>query len=602
MNKRNSLSYIIIIYFLLVGSFVGSYAQENRKMGDQIDTHQDSSLQHKKLTDSMLIENLQVQIQELKLNEILYQNEIGIKGRQDSIKRANQKRQIDSLRAITTGVPLIVEGDTLFRFYARRGGVLPIDRVEKAQTLIVSLGKRLSLTTDSVYVYESEFTSDIMSGDKVIMSLTDHDALWQNADRHELAVEYANIIDKEISKLHEKYGLREKVKNVLLFILVIAVQIALIYFTTRLFKRFKVYLRKTAQTKLKPISIKTYEFLDTEKLGYILVFIATILKYVVLLVQLAITIPILFAIFPETKEYASLFFSYVWDPAKDILKSIGSFIPSLFKIIVIYLCFKYLIRGLKYIANEIATGKLTINGFYADWAFPTYYILRFLMYSFMVIMIWPLLPNSSSPIFQGVSVFIGLIISLGSTSVIGNLMAGLVITYMRPFRIGDQIKLNDTTGTVLEKTPFVTRIRTPKNEIITIPNSFMLSSQTTNYTTSAQKFGIIVHSNITVGYEIPTKQVQDVLLEAAAMTSTLLKEPSPFVLILELDDFYCRYQINGYTEEDKTLPRVYTELHQNIIDKFHEAGIEILSPHFYAQRDGNDVMMPSEYKGNIKPK
>lgn len=577
------------------------YSQEKNESESNDKIHQDSSTLHKQSKDSVLIQELQVQIQELKLNQILYQNERESKGKEDSIKRAHQKKQIDSLRTITKGVPLIIEGDTLLTFYARRGGVMPGDRAERAEELILSLGKRLSLNPDSVYVYESEFTSDIMSGDKVIMSLTDHDALWQNADRHELAENYANIVAKEITKLHEKYGLREKVKNILLFVLVIAVQITLIYFTNRLFRRFKLYLRKMAETKLKPVSIKTYEFLDTEKLGHILVFIATILKYIVLLIQFAITIPILFAIFPETEEYATLFLSYIWNPAKDIFKSIGSFIPNLFKIGVIYLCFKYIIRGLKYIANEIATGKLTINGFYTDWAFPTYYILRFLMYSFMMIMIWPLLPNSSSPIFQGVSVFIGLILSLGSTSVIGNLMAGLVITYMRPFRIGDQIKLNDTTGTVLEKTPFVTRIRTPKNEIITIPNSFILSSQTTNYTTSAQSFGIIIHSNITVGYEIPTKQVQDLLLEAADMTSTLLKEPQPFILITELADFYCCYQINGYTKEDKALPRVYTELHKHIIDKFHEAGIEIISPHFYAQRDGNDIMMPPEYKKGGDP-
>lgn len=579
-----------------MGFATNIYSQEKTESESKGNVLQDSSSLHKQSKDSLLIQELQVQIQELKLNQILFQNERESKGKEDSIKRVRQKMQIDSLRTITKGTPLIIEGDTLLLFYARRGGVMPSDRAEKAEDLILSLGKRLTLKPDSVYVYESDYTSDIMSGDKVIMSLTDQDALWQSADRHELAVNYANIIAKKIAELQEKYGLREKVKNILFFVLVIAVQVALIYFTNRLFRRFKRYLKKAAQTKLKPISIKTYEFLDADKLGHILVFIATILKYIVLLIQFAITIPILFAIFPETEEYASLFLSYLWNPAKDIIKAVGSFVPNLFKIIVIYLCFKYIIRGLKYITNEIATNKLTINGFYPDWAFPTYYILRFLLYSFMMIMIWPLLPNSSSPVFQGVSVFIGLILSLGSTTVIGNLMAGLVITYMRPYRIGDQIKLNDTTGIVLEKTPFVTRIRTSKNEIITIPNSFILSSQTINYTTSAQSFGIIVHSNITVGYEIPTKQVQDLLLEAADMTSTILKDPIPFVLITELADFYCCYQINGYTKEDKALPRVYTELHKNIIDKFHEAGVEILSPHFYAQRDGNNIMMPPEFK------
>ena len=159
-------------------------------------------------------------------------------------------------------------------------------------------------------------------------------------------------------------------------------------------------------------------------------------------------------------------------------------------------------------ANEIATEKLKISGFYPDWAFPTYYILRFLAYSFMLIMIWPLLPSSNSEIFQGVSVFIGLVISLGSTTVIGNLMAGLVTTYMRPFKVGDRIKLQDTEGDVVENTPFVTRIRTPKNDIITVPNSFILSSQTLNYSSSARQYGIIVHTKVTIGYDIDWKMVE----------------------------------------------------------------------------------------------
>ena len=211
-------------------------------------------------------------------------------------------------------------------------------------------------------------------------------------------------------------------------------------------------------------------------------------------------------------------------------------------------------------------------------------------------MIWPLLPNSNSPAFQGISVFIGLIISLGSTTVIGNLMSGLVITYMRAFKIGDQIKLNDTIGNVVEKTPFVTRVRTSKNELITIPNSFILSSQTVNYSASARNYGIIIYSDITVGYDIPRKQVEDLLIEAATNAEGVLKNPAPFVLVKELEDFYCCYQINAYTDRDLAMPKVYSNLHKNIMDRFHEEGIEILSPHFYAERDGNEIVMPSQYK------
>lgn len=553
--------------------------------------------------DSIKIEELTLEIQELKLKEILIRNEqenLGKKSaKDDSIKKDIQRKQIDSLRRVIKGVPLIVEGDTLFTLYAKRGGANPKDRAEKAKEMILFLGKKLTMNVDSVYIFESDYVTDIMSDDKVIIEFTDQDGLWQNTSREELAKQYLPVISNKIKQLQNEYGLEVKIKGLLLFLLVIVVQIALIYLTNKLFRKLKLYIVKLAQTKLKLVAIKDYEFLDTHRQRRILTFIANILKYILILIQLMISISILFSIFPETEKITYLLLSYIWIPAKDIFFSIVKYVPNIFKITLIYIVFKYIIRGLKYVANEIATEKLKITSFYPDWAYPTYYIVRFLLYSFMIILIWPLLPSSESPVFQGVSVFIGLIISLGSTTVIGNLMAGLVITYMRPFRIGDQIKLNETTGSVMEKTPFVTRIRTPKNEIVTIPNSFILSSQTVNYSMSARDYGIIVNSILTVGYEVPWKQVQQLLIEAALKTNGVVSDPKPFVLVKELADFYCCYQINAYTHEDQSLPRIYSELHRNIIDRFNEAGVEIMSPHFYSRRDGNDVMMPPEYK---KPK
>lgn len=591
-----------VLWVVLVVMPIAVYAQ--KKHGEAKHTEKvvagsgenlDSVILTRKEKDSLLIDDLRYKLQEYQLSEIVLKNQLyktGESARTDSINKARKRAQIDSLRILTPGVPVVIEGDTLFKLYARRGGVSPVNRAQSTTDAILKIGKRLSFVRDSLYIFESDYASDIMCGDKVIVSLTDQDGLWQNTTRSELAKKYMPVISKEISLLQEKYGLRMKIQGFLLGFLIVAAQIGLIFLTNWLFRKLRRRIVRIVNTKLKPLKIKDYEFLDVHKQGRILLFTSNIARLFFILIQLVISIPILFSIFPETKSFAYILFSYIWNPTKDILIAIVNYIPKIFKILIIYICFKYFVRGMKYMANEIATEKLKISGFYPDWAFPTYYILRFLTYSFMLIMIWPLLPNSNSEIFQGVSVFIGLVISLGSTTVIGNLMAGLVTTYMRPFKVGDRIKLQDTEGDVIEKTPFVTRIRTPKNDIITVPNSFILSSQTLNYSSSARQYGIIVHTKVTIGYDIDWKMVEKLLIAAALRTESIDHEPEPFVLATRLDDFYCNYEINAYTKDAHSLPLVYSNLHKSILDMFNRAGIEIMSPHFYAGRDGSIPQVP----------
>ena len=268
-------------------------------------------------------------------------------------------------------------------------------------------------------------------------------------------------------------------------------------------------------------------------------------------------------------------------------------------IFIIWYVIKYLVRFVHYLSREIEAGRLKFGGFYPDWAMPTFHIIRFLLYAFMIAMIYPYLPGSRSGVFQGISVFVGLIVSLGSSTVIGNIIAGLVITYMRPFKLGDRIQLNDTTGNVIEKTPLVTRIRTPKNEVVTIPNSFIMSSHTVNYSSSAREYGLIIHSEVTIGYDAPWRQVHQLLIEAALNTPGVIDDPRPFVLETSLSDWYPVYQINAYIREADKLAQIYSDLHQNIQDRFNEAGVEIMSPHYMAMRDGNESTIP---KDDLRPK
>lgn len=546
------------------------------------------------VNDSIVL-SLNNQIQELKLQGIMMQEQLertGKSAKEDSLRQVARKARVDSLRNVTPGAPLVVDGDTLLVIYARKGGMLPEARVSAAKSKIYEVGKRLTMFVDSLYVFDSEVSSDVMVGEDVLLSVTDLDALWMGMERVELAETYREVISKKVDQLHETYGLQQKLQSLGWVALIIAVQVLLIWFIVWLFHRWKFSVTRKLLGRIKSVVIKNYPLLDTHRLGVAIIFVFNLVRLLLILLVVLVGLGFMFSFFPETKTVTYTVVGFIWNPLSDILKSVVAYLPNLFKIIVIIICFHYLLKLVRYFANEVASGRLKINGFYADWAMPTHTLLRVLLYSFMLVMIWPLLPNSDSEIFQGVSVFIGVVVSLGSTSVVGNVMSGLVMTYMRPFRIGDFIRFGDTEGEVIEKSMLVTRIRTRKNDIVTIPNSNMMSSQTSNYTFSAQRYGIIVHTKITIGYDEPWKKIESLLVQAAENTDGIKRHPKPFVRITALDDFYVEYEINGITDRAKTLSTVYSALHQQILDTMHGAGVEIMSPHIEAQRSELPLQIP----------
>lgn len=554
-------------------------------------------------SDSVRLTKVQEELAAVRLNEANLRMEIEqmklTAYAADSVKRTRQKQRIDSLRQVTQGVPVIVDDDTLFYFYAKRGGHTPQQRAENVANDITALGKRFNLKPDSLYIESSDIVTDVMYDNKVIVSFTDQDGLWEGCTRDQLAAEKRLVILEKLKVMKEEHGFLQLCKRVAYFVLVLVGQFLLFWGTNWLFRRVKVRIVKLRNTRLKPFSIQDYELLDTHKQVKLLIFLASLVRYAFMLLQLLLSVPLLFSIFPQTKNLAFQLFSYIWNPVKSILVGIVSYIPNLFTIFVICLAIRYLVRLFRYLAGEVQSERLKLRGFYPDWAIPTYHIIRFLLYAFMIAMIYPYLPGSNSGVFQGISVFVGLIVSLGSSTVIGNIIAGLVITYMRPFKIGDRIKLNDTTGNVIEKTPLVTRIRTPKNEVVTIPNSFVMSSHTVNFSQSAREYGLIIHSEVSIGYDVPWRKVNKLLIEAALNTPGVVDDPRPFILSTSLNDWYPVYQVNAYIKDADKLAQIYSDLHQSIQDRFNEEGIEIMSPHYMAVRNGNASTLPP--KGETEP-
>lgn len=534
-----------------------------------------------KSTDNIKKEELLAQIEKIKTEEFN--------------KKENIKRQIDSLKAFVKGYPVAPFNDTLFYVYTKLGAFAPKARAIAIVDKIKTLEKDFFFKPDSLQTSESEQSIDLFYKDLIILSITDKDAIWMGTTKEELANNYKSKIKNAIEKYRDETSIKTILTEIGLAILVILIGWVIIYFVNRLFRWTKQKIHNAKGKYVNGIKIRNYELFTADSEIKALEIVNNILRWLVILLVLYLMIPVLFGIFPWTKNFSSTLLGYVLNPLKHIILSIWNYLPNLITIIVILFVFSYVIKGIKFFKKEIENERLAIPGFYPDWATPTYQIIRILLFAFLIIVIFPYLPGSNSQVFKGVSVFLGVLFTFGSSGSLSNVIAGLVLTYMRAYKIGDRVKIGDITGDIVSKSLLVTRIRTIKNEDITIPNSTIMGSHTINYSSSAKDLGLIVNTTITIGYDAPWKQVHQLMIDAALATELILKEPKPFVLQTSLDDFYVSYQINAYTNEANQQAVIYSNLHQNIQDKFNEAGVEIMSSHYSNIRDGNQVTIPKDY-------
>ena len=559
-----------------------NYIRQQQRADSMAKAQLESQISALKTTDNVQKEILQKRLQELTSR--------------DARRLALRKAQIDSLRATATAFPVIgFFSDTLFPIYSKLGSFSAYDRAQAISTRIQRLADDFSFRSDSLRAVPTETTVDLVVGETIITSISENDALWNNTTQTELADTYRDIIGRAVMQYRVETNFVTLAKEIGLALFTLLVIVVLVYYISKFFGWTALKLQAYEGERIRGVKINNYTLLDAKRQVAALVTINTMLKWIVILLTIYVALPVLFGIFPWTKTYADTLLGYILNPIKNILRGFLNYLPNLITVIVIVVVFRYVLKALKFLKTEIENGDLTLSGFYPDWANPTYQIVRVLVYAFMLIVIFPYLPGSDSPIFQGVSVFLGFLFTFGSAGSLSNIIAGLILTYMRLFRIGDRVKIGDVSGDVIEKSMLVTRIRTIKNELVSIPNSTVMSSHTVNYSSDAPDKGLIIHTTVTIGYDVPWRTMHQVLIDAALRTELVSCEPAPFVLQTSLEDFYVAYQINAYVRAANKQAVIYSNLHQNIQDVCNERGIEILSPHYRAARDGNASTIPAEY-------
>jgi small-conductance mechanosensitive channel len=500
-----------------------------------------------------------------------------------------------SVIAESAGASVEIDGRPILVIYARIGSFSPQDRAEAIQQRIITVGKDGSISADAIRTEDRGDWTEILIGEDRIMGITEADAVGADRPRSELASEYTEIIRQVVIQYRDDHTARHLVWAVVYTLLATVacalLILGLLWFRKRLRKRLDAKSGDTDQTTpTQAVGVRLGHYL-----GQPLLVISRIGFWIIVLAILQAYGTVVLRFFPATKHASYHVTNWLFSQFAGFGTNVIAYTPNLVLLAFIFLITSYLIKVNEYFFGELRDEKLRISGFYPDWAEPTAKLTRVLILMASVIVAFPYLPGSQSTAFKGISVFLGVLLSLGSTSAVAHGVAGTILTYMRAFQVGDFVRIGNDVGEVTERTLLVTRICTQKNEVVTIPNGTVLGGVVVNYSAEAQKGGVIFHTVVTIGYSAPWRQIHGLLTSAALATEGVLHDPAPFVLQTALNDFYVSYELNAYTAKPRAMQNIYSVLHQNIQDGFNEAGVEINSPHYAALRDGNETTIPQSY-------
>jgi small-conductance mechanosensitive channel len=498
---------------------------------------------------------------------------------------------------VTPAGQVVIDGRPVLTVYEPVAHLTPEARALGIERRIVALARETSIPPESVRLQPRDVWTEILAGNNVIMAVTDADAKAAGKSRQLLASEDAESIGRTIQAYRQDHSWRMILRAILKTVLVVLLLVVVLW----LLRRLRLFLRVRIEEQIREgteLEVKSVWHLSFAYVGPTMMAVGTFLRwlFIVGLCEAALTVTLGF--YSSTREISHTMIQWVFSQLEMLGSSAVNYLPKLLIVAVIAIITNYAVRLVRLLFAQIQKGDLKISGFYPDWAEPTERLIRIMILALALIVAFPYLPGATSPAFRGISIFVGVLLSLGSSSAVASAIAGVILTYMRSFLVGDWVQIGDTMGEVVEKTLLVTRLLTPKAEVITIPNSAVLSGSVKNYSTEAKKAGVILYTAVTIGFDAPWRTVHQLLIGAALATDHVLRQPAPFVLQRSLDNFYVTYELNAYTNTPSEVLNIYSDLHRNIQDKFNDAGVEICSPHFSSLRDGNTIAIPEQY---IKP-
>lgn len=435
-----------------------------------------------------------------------------------------------------------------------------------------------TVRTDSLTIVPEPFGLGIRAGNHLLVYVADADARIESATPAILAELHRRRIAESIDRYRAERTPERLLRSLALSVVATVAAAGAIVLFGWLFRRLDALLDRRYKARIESLSAKLG---DAMRVGPMLRAMQGSVRTSRVLVFIAIAVAwfdVVLGQFPWTRWLSDDLAKLILDPLARIVLGIADYLPKLLFLLVLALVTRFGLRLLRLYFDAVERGTIHLPQFEREWSLPSYKIIRTLVLGVAMVMAYPYLPGAGSEALRGLSVFAGLLLSLGASSSVANLIAGYLTTFGRVFRVGDLIEVNGIRGTVMQIRLLTTRMRTIRNEEVTIPNSTIMSSSVTNFSALARERGLILQTEVGIGYEVPWRQVHAMLLEAARRTPGLLQEPAPFVWQRTLGDFAVVYQLSVYKAEAEGLLAAYSHLHQHILDVFNEYGVQIMTP------------------------
>jgi len=495
------------------------------------------------------------------------------------------------------GFPVQLNRQELFIIQTQVGSFSPEERAQAISARLNAITQDPSVDLEDLTLDTDAETTSVVLDNRVLVTVTQADAKAARQDQQQLANSYRDIIQSSIAEHQKQRSTKGIIYGLAGSAIASVILLVTLWLLNYLYPKLRDRVCALRNSKIPDIQLQNVKILSANQSANLLVSCLKVAKKFVVLGTFYVYLTVVLNLFPWTRAFGNNLLKSLWTGLYPVLISIASQIPNLLIIAVIFFVTHKLHQFLSFLFQALESGELQFPGFHKEWVSPTQKLLSLLLFIMAFMVAFPYIPGSQSPAFRGFSIVLGILASLGSSTAVTNAIAGIILIYTRAFELGDRIQIGDEIGHVEERSMLVTRLRTRRNVLITIPNATVLSSNVNNFSTLAnqKETPLILSTKVTLGYDVPWQQAQTALVAAAEMTQGVLQNPAPFVLQTSLEDFYVTHELNVYASPSAEEAQVYAALHRNILDVCNRDGIEILSPHYSAVRDGSQSTIPAAY-------